>query len=55
MEDAIAVTGLTELVSQLPNGLNERIGQGGRVLSGGEEQRIALTRSLLVKSTYHVI
>ena len=48
MEDAIAVTGLTELVSQLPNGLNERIGQGGRVLSGGEEQRIALTRSLLV-------
>ena len=48
MEDAIAVTGLTELVSQLPNGLNERIGQGGRILSGGEEQRIALTRSLLV-------
>ncbi|MFZ0447120.1 MAG: thiol reductant ABC exporter subunit CydD [Bacillus sp. (in: firmicutes)] len=48
MEDAISVTGLTELVSQLPNGLNERIGQGGRVLSGGEEQRIALTRSLLV-------
>ena len=48
MEDAISVTGLTELVSQLPNGLNERIGQGGRMLSGGEEQRIALTRSLLV-------
>ena len=48
MEDALSVTGLTELVSQLPNGLNERIGQGGRMLSGGEEQRIALTRSLLV-------
>ena len=47
LENAIKITGLTQLVNNLPNGLNERIGQGGRVLSGGEEQRIALTRSLL--------
>lgn len=47
IEEAIKVTGLTELIDRLPNGLDERIGQGGRFLSGGEEQRIAFTRSLL--------
>ncbi|MBB6443446.1 thiol reductant ABC exporter subunit CydD [Bacillus benzoevorans] len=47
IEEAIKVTGLTEFVDKLPNGLDEQIGQGGRMLSGGEEQRIALTRSLL--------
>lgn len=47
VENAIRITGLTQFVSSLPNGLDEQIGQGGRVLSGGEEQRIALTRSLL--------
>ena len=47
IEEAIKITGLTELVERLPNGLDERIGQGGRFLSGGEEQRIAFTRSLL--------
>lgn len=44
---AAKVTGLTELINRLPDGLEERIGQGGRTLSGGEEQRIALARTLL--------
>ncbi|OAK71946.1 thiol reductant ABC exporter subunit CydD [Lederbergia galactosidilytica] len=39
--------GLTELISRFPNGLEEKIGQGGRSLSGGEEQRVALARGLL--------
>ncbi|GIN74696.1 ATP-binding/permease protein CydC [Bacillus sp. J14TS2] len=39
--------GLTALVSRFPNGLEEVIGQGGRTLSGGEEQRVALARGLL--------
>ncbi|WP_071396062.1 thiol reductant ABC exporter subunit CydD [Bacillus tuaregi] len=47
IKEAANITGLTELINILPNGLDEKIGQGGRVLSGGEEQRIALTRSLL--------
>jgi ATP-binding cassette subfamily C protein CydD len=47
IEKAIEVAGLTELINSLPNGLEEKIGQGGRSLSGGEEQRIALSRSLL--------
>jgi len=31
----------------LPNGVNEKIGEGGRQLSGGQAQRIAVTRAFL--------
>ncbi len=44
---AVERAGLSELVKSLPNGLDEKIGQGGRSLSGGEEQRIALARTIL--------
>lgn len=39
--------GLTDLIASLPNGLEENIGESGRVLSGGQEQRIALARAFL--------
>lgn len=39
--------GLQSLVQQLPNGIHENIGEGGRRLSGGQEQRIAMARALL--------
>lgn len=45
--EAAKVTGLTELINRLPNGIYEQIGHGGRSLSGGEEQRVALARTLL--------
>lgn len=44
---AVAATGLSRLVASLPNGLDEMIGGGGRALSGGQEQRVALARTLL--------
>lgn len=47
VKEAAHRAGLTELINELPNGYNELIGQGGRVLSGGEEQRLALARTLL--------
>lgn len=46
---AAARVGLAPLIESFPNGYEERIGQGGRMLSGGEEQRIAVARSLLQK------
>ncbi|WP_154663134.1 thiol reductant ABC exporter subunit CydD [Bacillus massiliigorillae] len=39
--------GLTKVIQALPNGLEESIGESGRVLSGGQEQRIALARAFL--------
>lgn len=49
LEKAVENAGLTKLINTLPDGLDTNIGQGGRSLSGGEEQRIALARSLLQK------
>ena len=37
----------SELIDQLPNGLKERIGEGGRALSGGQAQRTAVARAFL--------
>lgn len=39
--------GLGALIGNLPGGLDEPIGGGGRPLSGGQEQRVALARALL--------
>lgn len=44
---AIQAARLEELVAALPDGLDTRIGEGGRTLSGGERQRVAVARALL--------
>ena len=44
---AIDKAGLKDLIDSLPHGLEERIGESGRMLSGGQEQRIALARAFL--------
>lgn len=46
---AIEEVGLSNFVKKLPNGLDEQIGEGGRGVSGGEAQRIALARALVSK------
>ena len=38
---------MSQLVADLPNGLDEVIGEQGRGLSGGQAQRIALARTVL--------
>lgn len=47
IEKACNRAGLAEVIASLPNGLNEVIGESGRNLSGGQEQRIALARAFL--------
>lgn len=49
VEQVIQQIGLTSFVDELPQGIHEQIGEGGRSLSGGQEQRIALARALLSK------
>lgn len=47
--EAVKVAGLSELVAELPEGLNTQLGSGARPLSGGQAQRIALARAFLDK------
>ncbi|MCY7578356.1 thiol reductant ABC exporter subunit CydD [Bacillus altitudinis] len=47
VERAVQEAGLSQLVAELPNGLDEVIGEQGRGLSGGQAQRIALARTVL--------
>lgn len=44
---ALKATGLYDIFTTFPNGLDELLGDGGRNLSGGQEQRIALARAFL--------
>ena len=47
IDRAVRMVGLESLVSELPQGLDTRVGEGGRGLSGGQAQRVALCRALL--------
>ena len=44
---ALELIGLTSLVTELPKGLDTVVGEGGRSLSGGQSQRVALARTVL--------
>ena len=47
IENACKLAGLTDMIEHLPNGIDEVIGESGRMVSGGQEQRIALARGFL--------
>lgn len=43
---AVELSGIQDVVRNLPDGYNTRIGTGGYVLSGGQRQRLALARAV---------
>ncbi len=47
VQDAIGLAQLEEFVSNLPDGLQAMVGERGLKLSGGEKQRVAISRTLL--------
>lgn len=47
IEKAAERAGLASLIAQLDQGLDTPVGEGGRGLSGGEKQRLALARAFL--------
>ena len=50
MRGALERVGLAPLLDSLPDGLDTRVGAGGRALSGGERQRLAVARALLTRA-----
>ena len=50
LSEVIKKAGLEEVVKNNPLGLEQRVGENGKNLSGGEQQRIAIARALLKKS-----
>ncbi|WP_088009123.1 thiol reductant ABC exporter subunit CydD [Indiicoccus explosivorum] len=49
VREAAEKAGIADMVLSLEHGFDTRIGEGGRGLSGGEKQRIALARAFLKK------
>ncbi|MBV8883472.1 MAG: ATP-binding cassette domain-containing protein [Chroococcidiopsidaceae cyanobacterium CP_BM_RX_35] len=46
LKKAIEAAQLSELVAQLPNGINTMVGERGILLSGGQRQRVGIARAL---------
>ena len=46
LRQALSVSGAADFISELPDGLETRVGEGGRGLSAGQKQLIALARAL---------
>ncbi len=46
VQHAIQLSHLSELITELPEGLNTRVGERGVQLSGGQRQRIGIARAL---------
>lgn len=49
INEVLELSGLTELVKQLPEGIHSSLGERGEKFSGGQVQRIALARALIRK------
>lgn len=44
----VATAALTDTISELPDGLETRVGAGGKAMSGGEKKRVAIARLAFV-------
>jgi ABC-type multidrug transport system fused ATPase/permease subunit len=43
-----------EFISQLPEGLETSVGEGGSTLSGGQRQRLAIARAMLAEPDFYI-
>ncbi len=55
VEAALEAAAATEIVDGFPAGLDEALGERGREVSGGQRQRLALTRTLLTDADVLVL
>ena len=54
IDNVLSLTQLSDMVNNLPLGLDTIVGENGLTLSLGEKQRIALARTLLKKSSVYI-
>jgi len=50
IKEALKVAQASDFIDKLPQGYNEKIGQGGVNFSGGQKQRISIARALVKKA-----
>ena len=50
LQSAIQSANLTEMINELPNGLDTVLGERGTTLSGGQRQRVAIARAMVRNS-----
>ncbi|MEZ9232174.1 ABC transporter ATP-binding protein [Vibrio amylolyticus] len=55
LHDALAVAQLTEVVADMPDGLNSQLGRQGVRLSGGQRQRLAIARMVLTNPDFVIL
>ncbi|WP_281419329.1 ABC transporter ATP-binding protein [Clostridium psychrophilum] len=55
IKEALKVAEASDFIDKLPEGYNEKIGQGGVNFSGGQKQRISIARALVKKAEILII
>jgi ABC-type bacteriocin/lantibiotic exporter with double-glycine peptidase domain len=55
VEEAMAITGVDRQVNHLKKGMQTLLGERGSTLSGGQSQRIAITRALLKQASILIL
>ena len=50
LNEAIAISGLSDMIDRSPDGINQIITENGKNISGGQQQRIAIARALYKKA-----
>ena len=55
IREILAACGLTDFVNTHPDGLNLNVGEGGKHLSGGKRQAVALARALIKRPSVYLL